>query len=268
MSTKFQGSLLAVAASATLFVSQAQGVPFGFNYDLRFAPGQEGAVDAHNVVLDAGSPSSYTLQLWGQIQGDGSFNDDQWISGLVSAESVQSATPAFTSGGITGVTIGSHVTLGSFVGTANSGITADGITDWGSASLASTAGYTKWGTAPAGVEGTTDGESEAVNATTWEILLATYTVGVGGVTYSAGGLTSMNMLIPRKLANGDNTLSYVSGVDGLSESGADSFNFTLSGNVNFTTTGAPEPGALGLLAIGSLTIVSRRRSRKSERSGL
>jgi MYXO-CTERM domain-containing protein len=265
--SKFHGSIFAVAASATLLVSQARGVGFGFNYDLRLAPGQEGIVDSHNVVLDAGSPSSYTLQLWGQIAGDGSFNGDRWISGLVSAESVQSATPAFTSGGITGVTIGSHVTLNSVVGTANSGITADGITDWGSASLASTAGYTEWGTAPAGVEGTKDAESEAENGNTWEVLLATYTVGIGGVTNSVGGLTSIDMLIPRKLDNGDNTLSYVSAQD-PGESQLDSANFTLSGNVNFATTGAPEPGALGLLAIGSLTLVSRRRHGKSDKSGV
>jgi hypothetical protein len=121
------------------------------------------------------------------------------------------------------------------------------------------------------VEGTTDAESEQVGSSnTWELLLATYTVTVGGVTNSVGGLTSIDMLIPRSLqdginsfgSNGDNTLDYVSGVDGLGESPNDSFNFTVSGDVNFETNGTPEPGSLGLLTIGGLALLSRRRNGK------
>jgi hypothetical protein len=264
MTWKLKGSLLAAAVISAAAVSQAQAT---FTYDLRFAPGTIGATDAHDVVVTA--PGTYTLQLWGQLSGDSTLTNDGYIDGFVSVLSTQAGGGAFTSGGITGATLGTHASaavLSATVGTSNGAdANGDGIGDWGSTSTASASPYLKWGggAPPAGyADGTTDAQSEMVNATTWEILLATYTVNVGTLSLATGGTTTFGVNyqsnVKTSLTSSLPQLDYV--LDGSTTpvttlNGQNNVVFSLAGG----TITTPEPASLGLLALGGLALMNRRR---------
>jgi hypothetical protein len=257
MTWKLKGTVLAAAVASATLGSQAHA---SFQYDLRLAPGQTGAVDSHDVLLTASTPTTYTLQLWGQITGDTNLTNDGWISGFVSEESLQGATSAITAGSVALTAMGSHVSNVSSNG-ATANITNDGISDWGSGITTSTTGYTLWraGAASPYNDGVADAQSEQVSANTWEVLLATYTLTIGGIN-TVPGTTTIAMLIPQQVKSGvtpTNTLGYTQ--DGGSLQGS----FTNIGNVVFSTAGGgvttPEPASLGLLALGGLALMNRRR---------
>lgn len=259
MTWKLKGTVLAAAVASATLASQAQA---SFQYDLRLTPGQVGATDAHDVALTSSTPTTYTLQLWGQITGNTNLTDDGWASGYVSEQSVQGATSAITSGSVALTAIGSHVNNISVNG-VSANLTNDGVQDWGSSNTGATTGWTFWraGSATPATDGTADAQSEQVNANTWEILLATYSVTITGQNAAAGS-TSITMILPQQIKSGistGNSLAYTQ--DGVQTTlGA----FTNIGNVVFTTgsgggTTTPEPASLGVLALGGLALMNRRR---------
>jgi uncharacterized protein YegJ (DUF2314 family) len=260
MTWKLKGTLLAAAVASATFASQAQAT---FQYDLRLAPGQTGAVDSHDVLLSSTTPTTYNLQLWGQITGtDTNLTNDAWVSGFVSEESVQGVTPAITSGSVVATALGTHVNNVAALG-SSANITNDGISDWGSGTTTATTGYTLWrsGAATAYTDGTADNQSEQVGPNTWEVLLATYTVTITGQS-STAGTTTIAMLLPTQVKSG---ISPINSIAYTQDGVANQSQFSNIGNVVFTTTGGgggtttPEPASLGVLALGGLALMNRRR---------
>ncbi len=283
-------SVLGIMVAITAAASQARAT---FQYDLRFAPGQPGETDPHDVTLDASSPATYTLQLWGQISGDTNFNNDAWNDGFVSIESIQGTAPAFTSGGVISAQTGTHVSANNsngkstFTNGTSANITDDGLTDWGRGDTLAVTGTTLWrgGNAPGYIGGTPDAESEQVDANTWEVLLVTYTIAVGDQA-PVGGATSFDVLATPIIRNGvipgPPLVAYTD--DPLVPSGSVTVSdnthpfqntaYSIIGNVNFSTFGGvpstftpefitipttPEPTSLSLLTFASTTLLNRRR---------
>jgi len=253
MSRSVKSSVLAavVVGVASLNANAA------FNYDLRFAPaGNPTAADATGHIVTNPSLGNYTLQLWGQITGDTTLNNDSWTAGWLSVASNGSGI----TGGITGFTLGSNfpVNQGSQVGAA-ADISADGIGDWGSASGASTTNWILWQNTTPIVGGTAGAESQAVAGTNngWEVLLGTFTVSVTG---KGSGTCEFDPIVASGTAFG---------TTGTKKKPLIAVNDTATINAATAGLGAqfvvgggvvtPEPASLAMLGLGSLALLARRR---------
>jgi hypothetical protein len=268
MSGKLKCSVLAAAAASAVFAAQAQA---GFTYDLRVAPVSAGINDGSNVsVVDTktvtlAGPAIVTLQLWGQITGNTTTTDDYWNLGYVGVTSVKGGNGFIASGGggITNATLNS--VFGSSNGTSNN-ITSDGVTDWGSTNTATKSSWLSWSNATAGPSGQfgqagggTVGEAIAGTNNGWEILIATFTVSAATLNPTAvlGDTTSFNVPgIPVSVKTG---LSSTSSGLVYYPDGSTQAVFTGAIGAPVVLEGVPEPASLGVLALGGLALLARRR---------
>jgi len=257
---KVKGSILAAAVLSAAAASQAQA---SFTYDLRFADGSHS-----KTVTSADAGTTVTVQLWAQITGDSTLTNDGFQVGYINLQSSLTGGGAFTGGGLlSGTTLGSHVgASGSNLGTAAANISLDGVADWGSSATSTNAGWMVWrgGNAPGFVDGVTDTESHSVNANTWEVLLGTFTVTINNVNPIAdqNSITHFQAnFAPLVKIGSPNTTS--KGVlyyqDQLTTPNADTTQVSTVGLDFFGPVNVPEPASLGVLALGGLGLLARRR---------
>ncbi|MFI5382397.1 MAG: hypothetical protein ACHRHE_24125, partial [Tepidisphaerales bacterium] len=213
---------MACAAALALGSVAAHRAMADFSYDLRFASTDPGYLDPKNLSLAAAAgATSFTLELWGRVTDvNGDPTKDGLAFGNVSVENSQIRNGAIIGSNsyVAGIQSGTGVALTpnfadatlSHIGAQNV-FTADKLQDWGST-------VQWWGypenTRPAELitwfvdrsnpafvnsvglprikGGTTvAGQSDAVNANTWEWKLATITVTVpaGAVSADSTGVT-------------------------------------------------------------------------------
>jgi hypothetical protein len=262
-----------------------------FNYDLRFATGQtaNGVSADLKTCANPVANKTYTLVLWGQILGNTqNLNDgmngasgDAWLDGYVGLISTNGAKSAIQSGfGVAGAVVQVPQASSTASG-SKSDLNGDGVNDWGSNSTTSSTGWLLWntvapgyslGTATLNGDNLPNNKSEAVAGTTngWEVELATFTVTVG--TPDPTGKTSFNVLYPSTgVFQGSQTnkpvqfyqddAGVVAGPDSnnnntVTPTTPPIFTATIGTGVTF---GVPEPASLGVLAIGVMGLLARRR---------
>jgi len=258
-------ALLAASVVLGMGVTQAHA---GFTYDLRVAAsGNPTASSNGGHTVTNPTAGVYTLELWGRISGDASPTNDSYSAGWLNLSSSAGAGGLAFSGAGTGVTnlvIPSRFEAS--VQGAATNTTPDNVQDWASADSTATAGWTLWQTTtplPAG--GAT---GQAVDANTWEVLLATITVNVQNVSAPSGaekdtiisvGLPST--VTPTTFGTGPGkSRPIIYSLDGTTSNTG----LSAGTGVTFAVTAAvvPEPASLGVLALGALSLVARRRRAK------
>ncbi|HVT82656.1 MAG TPA: PEP-CTERM sorting domain-containing protein, partial [Phycisphaerae bacterium] len=230
-----------------------------FTYDLRAVAGPTAALNGGHFIPDP-SPGNYTLQLWGQLSGDSNLSNDAMAAGWFNLYTSGSQPLFSTPGsGITSVSI-DPVWNVSITG-SSSNLSNDGLADWGSNNQTGTVGWSLWqsGSKPA----TGGAIGHAVNANTWEMLLATITVHISGIALT-GQETDINVGVPsvsgvfayQGIGKYAPVLYDADGIIG--HAAAASANLSAGNPVVFAIT-IPEPASLSLLALGALTMIARRR---------
>ncbi len=262
MIPNLKSSFLAAAVVTAGLATQAHA---SFTYDLRFDPTTVGLTDTHDIILSAASPTTYTLQLWGQITGDTNLTNDGYNSGYVSIIHQQINGGAFTTGGIVSAALGTHVqdpAGNPSVGNSVTPTLGDGLPQWGPAPSTiqnATPEYLHWDNVQASgyPDGTTDAESHQLNASVWEVLLATFTVNVGQLSPTDGN-TTFSVFSPLSL-HLNNLGATADGLD-YTQDGAE---VLLGSPVNDTTVtfSGPEPASLSLLALSTSCLLVRRTKR-------
>jgi len=276
-------SILGAAVISAIAASEARA---SFTYDLRFAPSSEGiSADGRTVTLvdNAGvkvSQTSYTLQLWGRITGDTIFNNDAWNKGLVSVGSAAAgAGQALTGGGITSGVANTTNFSQSVTNGAGQDFTGDSISDWGSNTSSTSSQGTKWlywqnttvnsgglgnGFVPDPLNPTTTSHAYSGDTTnSWEVLIATYVVDASHIaTQGDSALDTVFSLVTLptsvKVTSTTNATSLVYYQDG-SGTQSNASSATLSGAKFEVAAGVPEPASLGVLALGGLALLAKRR---------
>jgi hypothetical protein len=265
-------SILTAAIVSAIAATEARA---GFTYDLRFASGTEGVSQDLHKVVNPSVGTTYTLQLWGRITGDTTLTNDVWTKGYVSVQSIAGISGNYLIGG--GITNGAQ-NLTNFPQSTQAGVgndfSGDGIADWGGSNGTASSQGTKWmywqnTTANASpgpgflANGTVAGSSQPYAGdptNSWEVLIATYTVTVAGLSETPGAETTFNVLSPlptnvRQSSTGNPaSLGYYQ--DG-STTNQTSASATIGLGATFVSL--PEPASLGVLALGGLALLARRR---------
>jgi len=280
---------LVAAAIAAAVASRADA---SLNLDLRFGPtGQPAgaAISADGKTADMSSPGAsgtYTLQLWAQITDPThAWQTDSVTVVHTGLQSSQVGGGLFNGGGVTGAALASTASSGG-AGTGPTATSVDGVADWGTYTTSAGTGWLTWsnsnGSGPIGyIAGTTVAglsQLSPTNSDVWEILLATYTVDashLGGPGSATNFLVTEldKYLTPPSTKSNANTY-YQDGVAKGSNTSPSSYTvggLTLSGDGSSTTNGqltagpgvsfavVPEPASLGLLTLGGLALLARRR---------
>jgi len=262
--------LLAASVVLGVAVTQAKAA---FTYDLRVTGGPTAATNGGHTVSDPLS-GDYTLQIWGRVTGDTDPTNDTASFGYFNVLSSTPASNLLTAGsGVSTLAVAVPPWTGGGVSVNGNGpanLTPDGTADWGDTDQSSPGTWAEFLTSsPSVALGSTTATSKAVNANTWEILIASLTVHVNGTT-GAAGETDFNVGVPTQTGSfgfgtgKKHTVQYV--LDGVTANGTTA---NLTGtNTNPQTisgvqflTAVPEPASLGVLALGALALVARR-SRK------
>jgi len=280
-------SALAAAVVSAIVSTQAHAT---FTYSLQFAGTQPtGAVistDGKTATIQGNNTASavgtYNLQLWGIITDTAAYNFDAvWSQGAVAIGSgVGGAGAALTSGGITGATlVGPLAATGVRTG-VTSEFTGDTIADWGASAGTPSSNGLKWlywqdqNSTVMGVAGfqpsaVIAGQSQAVpgDPNSWEVLLATFTVNVLGLAAPTGltpNQTTFSLVAPPG-ASGISTgaTSHANGLSFYQDGVATQLNAGSAGTgVTFAvapTANTPEPASLGVLALGGLALLARKK---------
>ncbi len=183
---KNRRAIIARAALA-VFAGLAGSAEAGLTYDLRFSDG------SHTQFANVGN---YTLELWAQVSGTNTdHTDDSIVNMTVNTASLQINGGAVTSGGLQNGRLAAPFDWTGANGTS-SDLNGDGLIDWGSTSTKiGDTGYMS-GRAQVGIilGGGTVGH--AVDSQTWEYKLATFTLGVTGVSSINGSETEFGVRKP------------------------------------------------------------------------
>lgn len=257
--TKLQSAVVATAVSVGwAFPSPIQAA--SITYDLRLDNG------SHSAIVS--SPGTYGMQLWVDVTGtDGNhLNDGLQDSYVVVASQpyLQVGGGALVGGG--GITSGAGLAPfngnGYQVGQAND-INGDGVMDWGITSTnGSDTNYMLIRSGDTTLAGSSVGD--AVDSNTWEFEVATFTVHVNAVGAS-GDSTTFRVQQPDATKAGlfyaiyavyqaDGTITSVT-------SDAVGSLYSAGQGVTFIVP-IPEPASLGLLGLGALGLLGRRRNRR------
>jgi len=268
MTRKAKYSLLAASAVATMLGSQAQAA---FTYDLRFAPVAQPTAPTTPYLVTNPTPGVYHLQLWAQVTGNLAASTDTFTQGFFSIASNggTGAGLAFTGGGLqNGVVPTSNWPTGLNGVSAN--LSSDGIADWGSSVGSDTAsGYGLWQNSNTVVGGSTvaglsqaGGTQAGTTAATWEVLAMNIDVLVSGVNAATAfdQQTAFNAIIASGTKFGT-----TAGKQNAINVNIDNVKNTVGTNglgVVFDIPAAvetPEPASIGVLALGGLALLARRR---------
>jgi len=281
---------LLLAAASLAAASRAEAAST-FNLDLRFAPTINNQYPS-NVTADgktadmSGGGGTYTLQIWGQITDP----TQDWSHDLLNAITfdIQSghttSTQLFTGGGVTGYTPfitpapGATGTVAQTAVATNT--TLDGVADWGNASTGPNGALTtwaQWGNASGGYamgQTVTDANGNKISgaaaaANTWEALLGTITIDATHLSGLAGNQTflpgSLDKVKTATSTANTNTVT-LNGTATGSNVNPGSFSIggtqmtagvTVGSGVTFAVV--PEPASLGIMMLGGLALLARRR---------
>jgi len=262
-------SFLAVSTILASAVSQARA---GYTLDLRVTGGPTAATNGGKLVTNPAA-GDYTVELWSQISGNTTFTDDSWTNAsysLASNVGVGSPNNSFSGAG-TGITaVSIPAVWDNSVVQSSATITNDSVQDWGNASNAVGTSQILSGAFSAQAGGGSLGHQ--VNANTWEVLLATITVHVGGLVAqdAVDHQTTFNVISPLGGAFQWSGIGKVhpfnATIDGVTASGTGtsltSTTLTINSPVVFDIPSAvltPEPASLGMLSLGGLALLARRR---------
>jgi hypothetical protein len=246
----------AVAAAALITSGTANAS--GVFWDLRFADGSH--------VKNAIAGQTYNLELWARVSGtNGNIVDEGIKDALISIASTQLNGGAVATGGITSVTI--PATFQSFSGTTpqhstgtSNDITNDGIIDWGGTSTSS--GDPSYIFPHASGFVTSGGATgAAVDANTWEFLMASLTVTVNSLT-GANGTTTFNSVKPNATGPGLAATYIFARVDNAIYNVAsnNATNIASTYNNSQGVTFIPEPTTITVLGAASIALLRRRKS--------
>lgn len=234
----------------------------GLFYDLRFSDGS-----SSKVVSGAGN---LTLELWARVSGD-DFNhaNDAFHSGIIVLQSNEIANGVLEGalaapGGDTRVAPFNDF-FSSAIGTG-SDLNGDGIGDWSSTDAdAADPDYMYARSASPTYGGA--GVGQAVNATTWEFKLGTWTLQIASlIANPQAGAETRIMVTQPVFTTGLPAYATFYDDDPNPAAIGGQTNVT-SGNSagvygDFVTITVPEPTTLAALTIGGLALLSRRRSAK------
>jgi len=242
----------------------------GVVFDLRFSGAQPvGSGGAGDGLHSLGAvPGTYHLDLWARVSGtNGTTTDEALTNVYTSIASLQTNGGAVTAGSLANAQTTSTFTSSGISGNGGpANLSSDGIGDWGgtSSNLNDTNYlFSRSPNASSGGElgGVVNANSQSVDANTWEFKIATYDIVVSAV--GGTGVTGFNVVKPNATFKGTTITAatyLVSKVDNTT------LNIT-SANVGGTYTGStgvslvpvPEPTALGLLGVGAVGLISRKR---------
>jgi len=267
--TSIQQAVAGVALG-TGIIATAGTANAGVLYDLRFAGAQPvGSGSAGDGVHSLGAvPGTYHLELWARVSGTNATNADEGLTNIYTAiASQQQSGGAITAGGLAA---GAVVTPFDATGLARNGaansISADGIVDWGGTSSNLNDTNYMWsrtGTSGGETGGGTLGQANNSSGIGWEFKVATFdlTVGATGGT----GVTAFNPVKPNATFTGTSivTATYVvSKVDNTTlniTTANQASQGTYTNSLGVSLVPVPEPTAIGLLGVGAVGLISRKR---------
>jgi len=243
----------------------------GVVYDLRYAPAGQPAgsivpADPSGVHVRGAVAGTYHLELWARVSGTNATNADEGLTNIYTTlASAQISGGAITAGGLAN---GAVVTPFDATGLARNGaannVSADGIGDWGgtSANLNDTNYmWSRTGTSGGEVGGGTIGVADGT--TGWQFKVATFDLVVGAT--GGTGVTAFNPVKPNATFTGStivNATYVVAKVDNttlnITTTNAASSG-TYSGSTGVSLVPVPEPTAIGLLGVGAVGLISRKR---------
>jgi len=264
--TSIQQAVAGVALGTGLIASNAFA---GVVYDLRYAaagqPAGSGLAGDGTHSLGA-VPGTYHLELWARVSGTNATNSDEGLTNIYTAiASSQSSGGAVTTAAMAnGVVSAPFDATGLARNGAPNNISSDGIGDWGGTSSNLNDTNYMWsrtGTSGGEIGGGTIGLPDGV--TGWQFKVATFDIVVGAV--GGTGVTSFNPVKPNATFTGStivNATYVVCKVDGstvnITSANAASSG-TYSGSQGVSLVPVPEPTALGLLGVGAVGLISRKR---------
>jgi len=269
-------------------------VPTGTTTGSNVQPGGVSA-DGKTAILTPADGGTYDLQVWAQITDPTHTFTTDGVGSL--AFRINSALPgaptgALNGGGVSSVTLSSVTNTSGNINSANNPAnnTVDSVADWGGSTTATSAPsfWITWGNSGSGGYhfGTAQsGVSQAIqgNADGWEILIASLTINATSLvtqdvvehdTNFTIGAYDKRAAVPSGTSSVENfTLNGVAKASQTSPTLFSVGGVTLGGNglttgsgvitdgpgVSFILLPVPEPASMGVLALGGLALLARRR---------